>query len=132
MLIFFFGLDLETKQALKEMVNDVPEPITERSKIKTPMPHKKSGDSVDNDDDGERTTASITSIGSDKNSIELDDYEAVEVDGKKFTIEGKEDGRVKRFITGLKNKGKNMSCKRSDTVVEERKCQDSIAFNLLE
>lgn len=113
-------LFIETKRALKEMVNDVPEPIDERSKIKTPMP-KKNGDSVDIDDDGERTTASITSIGSDKNSIELDDYEAEEVDGKKFTIDGKEDGRVKRFITGLKNKGKNMSCKRSDTVVEERK-----------
>lgn len=94
------------------MVEDVIVPVDARLR-KTPILKKLQ---VDDDD---RTTASITSISSDKKS-NIFDADDEQTNDKKI-IEHSENGRVKRFIKDLQKKGKNISCKNSDTAAEECK-----------
>lgn len=115
-------LILETIQALKEVVEDVIEPIDVRQKkSQTPIKKKLSIDKPD-DEDGERTTASITSISSDKNAFDTDDDNDSRTtrDGgspKAVGVQG--NSRVRRFINDMRHKAKNISCKSSNTVAEQ-------------
>lgn len=117
--------NLETIQALKEVVEDVIEPVDVRQKkIRTPMKKKLSISDKPDDDDGERTTASITSISSDKNTFDTDDDNDSRTtrDGgspKAIGVQG--NGRVRRFINDMRHKAKNISCKSSNTVAEPSK-----------
>lgn len=123
-LILFCIFNLETIQALKEVVEDVIEPIDVRQKkFQTPIKKRLSNDKPD-DDDGERTTASITSISSDKNTFDTDednDSRTTRDGGSPKVVGVQGNGRVRRFINDMRHKAKNISCKSSNTVAEQSK-----------
>lgn len=84
---------------------------------KTPMPRTRTSDPTDYDD-GERTTASITSLSSaGKNPFDDD----IDKDAANNGLVSVETGRVKRFIRDMRTKSKGISCRNADTVVEESK-----------
>lgn len=105
-------------------MEDVIEPVDVRQKkFRTPLKKKLSIDKPD-DEDGERTTASITSISSDKNTFDTDDDNDSRTtrDGgspKAVGVQG--NGRVRRFINDMRHKARNISCKSSNTVTEQSK-----------
>lgn len=90
------------------------------------MPRTRNSDELD---DGERTTASITSISSvagNRNPFDEDDDDVDKrhnADDVNNGLVGVETGRVKRFIREMRSKGKGISCRSADTVAEEQsKC----------
>lgn len=91
---------------------------------------KKAGD-----EGSDRTTASIASDASAKNPFESgDDLETVDLDinGQSDGLVAVENGRVKRFIREMRSKGRGMSCRNADTVVEETgNRRDCEIFNVL-
>lgn len=118
-------LNLETIQALKEVVEDVIEPVDVRQKkLRTPIKMKVTHTDKADDEDGERTTASITSISSDKNTFDTDDdndSRTTRDGGSPKAVEVQGNGRVRRFINDMRHKAKSISCKSSNTVAEDSK-----------
>lgn len=89
------------------------------------MPQSRASDPNELDD-GERTTASITSISSTGKRNPFDDDDIDKEHNDTTTTNGDdglvsvESGRVKRFIREMRSKGKGISCRNADTVAEEQ------------
>lgn len=116
---------------MKEVVEDVIEPMDVRRKLRTPT--KKLSIPSPPDED-ERTTASIGSISSDKNTFDMDMEDTYSSGAFRNHQDGsttgtiraalveqqpQENGRVKRFINDIRNKGKSMSCKSSTNIIDD-------------
>lgn len=120
-------VNLETKQAVRIAVDEISNKSSPAASVpprkKTPMPRSRTSDPVDLDD-GERTTASITSISSTGNRNPFDDEDLDKGNhndiNKADDLVGVESGRVKRFIREMRSKGKGISCRNADTVAEEQ------------
>lgn len=88
------------------------------------MPRNRTSDDPTDLDDGERTTASITSISSGGNRNPFDEDDLDKGHPKDTKIEdglvSVESGRMKRFIREMRTKGKGISCRNADTVAEDQ------------